>query len=223
MRCKAKAKQRQAQCRLPAVPGMEVCRFHGGKTPRGPASATFRTGRYSKFVPSRMLADYQAAATDPKLMELRGDIATVDARIIDLLKRVDTGEAGSIWIELQSAWDRLARAQARADADTYKIAFDDVARLVNKGGEDTAAWTEIFAMIDQRRKLVVSESRRLETMHQMLSIEKAMLLLANVVDIIKRHVPDRQVLNAIAIDVQRLGEVGQAAYGLPHDDVSEIS
>jgi hypothetical protein len=103
------------------------------------------------------------------------------------------------------------------------IAFDDVARLVNKGGEDTAARTEIFAMIDQRRKLVVSESRRLETMHQMLSIEKAMLLLANVVDIIKRHVPDRQVLNAIAIDVQRLGEVGQAAYGLPHDDVSEIS
>jgi len=170
-----------------------------------------------------MLADYQAAATDPKLMELRGDIATVDARIIDLLKRVDTGEAGSIWIELQSAWVRLARAQAKADADTYKIAFDDVARLVNKGGEDTAAWTEIFAMIDRRRKLVVSESRRLETMHQMLSIEQAMLLLANVVDIIKRHVPDRQALNRIAIDVQRLGEVGEAAYGLPHGDVSEIS
>jgi hypothetical protein len=165
-----------------------------------------------------MLANYQAAATDPKLMELRGDIATVDARIIDLLKRVDTGEAGSIWIELQSAWVRLARAQARADADTYKIAFDDVGRLVNKGGQDTAAWVEIGAMIDRRRKLVVSESRRLETMHQTLSIEKAMLLLANVVDTIRRHVLDRRVLNAIAIDVQRLGEVGQATYGLHRED-----
>jgi hypothetical protein len=208
MQCKAWSRRNQQQCRNHAIKGLEVCRMHGGKTPRGPSSANYKDGRHSRFLPSRMFAAYRAAGLDPKLMELRQEIALLDARMIDVLKRVDTGEAGSIWIELQAAWARLGREQARGDVETYKMAFDDVGRLVTRGVGDTAAWREIGKLIDQRRKLVESEQRRLTLAHEVLSRDQALALVGQVVDIFRRHVSDRDILNAIALDMQALGHRG---------------
>jgi hypothetical protein len=222
MQCKAFSRRNQQQCRNHAMKGLAVCRMHGGKTPRGPASANYKDGRHSRFLPSRMFAAYRAAGLDPELMSLRQDLALVEARIIDVLKRVDTGEAGSIWINLQAAWVRLARAQARADADMYKIAFADVGCLVTKGFGDTVAWREIGELIDQRRKLVESEQRRLALAHEVLSRDQAMALMGQVVDILRRHVPDRDVLSAIALDMQALGHRGNGhtAAADPHATTS---
>jgi hypothetical protein len=201
-RCKAKAKHSQQQCRQPVIPGREVCHYHGGKTPIGPGLPQFKTGHRSKFLPSRMAADYYAAEHDPKLMELRSDIATVDARIIDLLKRVDTGEAGSIWAEAQAAWMRLRRAQVRGHIETYQLACEEMGRLVDTGGQDTAAWLEIGKQIELRRRLVESEQRRLTLAHEVLTADRAMVLLAEVIRILQRHVTDRRILGAIAAEMQ---------------------
>ena len=51
--------------------GLAVCRMHGGKTPRGPASVHYKDGRWSRFLPSRMLAAYREAGLDPELLSLR--------------------------------------------------------------------------------------------------------------------------------------------------------
>jgi hypothetical protein len=218
MQCKAFSRRNQQQCRNHAMKGLQVCRMHGGKTPRGPASANYKDGRYSRFLPARMFAAYRTAEHDPKLMELRQDIALLDARMIDVLKRVDTGEAGSIWVALQAAWARLGWAQVRGNVETYKLAYDDVGRLVTKGVGDTAAWREIGELIDQRRKLVETEQRRLALAHEMLSRDQAMALVGQVVDIFRRYVSDRDVLNAIALDVQALGHRsnGHPAAAGPH-------
>jgi hypothetical protein len=52
-------------------------------------------------------------------------------------------------------------------------------------------------------------------LQQMISAEQLTVLLGVIVEIIARHVTDRQALSAIATDLQRLGHVGDAAYGLP--------
>jgi hypothetical protein len=205
MQCKAFSRRNQAQCRNHAIKGLEVCRMHGGKTPRGPASVHYRDGRYSAFLPSRMLTAYKDAGIDPELMSLHRDLALLDARIIDVLKRVDTGEAGSIWVQLQAAWARLGQAQARGHVETYKLAYDAVGRLVTRGGEDTAAWREIGKLIDQRRKLVEAEQRRLTLASEMISRDQAMAMLGQVVDILRRRIPDRDILNLIAQDMQAIG------------------
>jgi hypothetical protein len=222
MQCKAFSRRNQQQCRNHAMKGLQVCRMHGGKTPRGPASANYKDGRHSRFLPSRMFAAYRAAGLNPELMSLRQDLALIDARMIDVLKRVDTGEAGSVWIELQAAWARLGREQARGNVETYKLVYDDVGRLVTKGVGDTAAWREIGELIDQRRKLVESEQRRLTLAHEMISRDQAMALLGQVVDILRRRIPDRDILNAIALDVQALGHRGNGhtAAADPHATTS---
>ena len=44
--------------------------MHGGTTPRGLALPQTRTGRFSKDLPTRLLANYQAAPADPEMLAL---------------------------------------------------------------------------------------------------------------------------------------------------------
>jgi hypothetical protein len=104
MQCKAQSKLSGERCKRWVTPGRDVCRFHGGKVPRGPALPQFRHGRYSRFLPSRLAATYQTAAKDPELLSLRRELALVDARLDDLLQRVDTGESGALWAPLGQEW-----------------------------------------------------------------------------------------------------------------------
>ena len=158
--------------------------MHGGKTPRGPASVHYKDGRHSRFLPSRMLAAYRAAGLDPELMSLRQDLALLDARIIDVLKRVDTGEAGVVWLAAQAAMARFERARVKKDVEGMEAALADVQRLLTQGASDWAAWRVVGKLIDQRRKLVESEQRRLTLSHEMLSQDRAMALVGQVIDII---------------------------------------
>jgi len=65
-------------------------------------------------------------------------------------------------------------------------------------------WEQIYEVIEQRRRLVVSENRRLVEAGQMLSVEQAMLMIAALTDIINTHVTDRKLLAAITADVSKL-------------------
>src|SRR5688572_15172438 len=91
-RCGAKTRS-GAQCAQPAMPNGR-CRLHGGKTPRGIASANFKHGRYSSALPDRLVGRYLQAVSDPELIALHHDIALVDAFISDVLPRLDAGESG---------------------------------------------------------------------------------------------------------------------------------
>ena len=170
----------------------------------GSGAGRFIHGRYSKFLPSHLAAHYKAAAHDPQLLELRRDIALTDARTIDLLQRVDTGESGAIWRQTQAAMRRFRREQALGNIDTLQQALVQVERLITRGAADHAAWREVGKLIEQRRKLCEGEQKRVTMAHEMLTSEQAMVLLTQIVAIIQRHVPDRAVLAAIAQDVQGL-------------------
>src|SRR5690606_3084472 len=76
-------------CKRAPVPGRTRCRLHGGLTPAGASHYNFKTGRYSKVLPARLRERYEEAAADPELLALREDIALLDSRLDDLLKRVD--------------------------------------------------------------------------------------------------------------------------------------
>ena len=59
-------------------------------------------------------------------------------------------------------------------------------------------------MLDQRRKLVESERKRLTEAQQTLTVEKAMLLIGAIGGIIKAHVQDATTLRKISADISAL-------------------
>lgn len=181
------------------------CRMHGGKTvTAGPTSVTWKHGRYSKYLPGRMLERYTEALSDSELVALRDELSLLDSRLADLLGRVDSGESGRLWRQVADTYDKFRAAYADRDVPTAMEHLRDLDGLIARGQSDYAAWSEIQALIEQRRKLAESERKRLVDMQQMITSEQAMALVAALVDSVKRHVDDRDTLAAINADIIRL-------------------
>lgn len=203
MVCTAK-KTNGEPCKAQAITGKRVCRVHGGMTPSGLASPHYKTGRYSKSLPARLAGHYAEAQSDAALLELRDEVALTDARLADLLGRVDTGESGALWQALQALRLDVIACKRAGDTVGQAKALNALLEMIGQGHADYRAWGEIGAVLDQRRRLVESERKRLVEMQQTLTVEKAMLLVGAIGGIIKAHVQDRHVLSAISNDIQAL-------------------
>jgi hypothetical protein len=80
--------------------------------------------------------------------------------------------------------------------------------LIEVGTQDYAAWNDVRSLLQERCKLVESERKRYVEMGQMITADRAMVLLAQITDIIRRNVVDKQALAAISSDLGRLVSVG---------------
>lgn len=167
-------------------------------------------GRYSKHLPTRLMGRYQEALSDPDLTALREEIALTDARLADLLARVDTGEAGSAWDAAKKAMAEYDRAEASgADDAPYRASLAlRTLRDVLASEQDYEAWNEVHRMVEQRRRLVEAESKRVEKLQQSITADRMMLLMAAVVGVIREHIRDRDTLAALSRDIGRLVSVG---------------
>ena len=81
-----------------------------------------------------------------------------------------------------------------------------VEHLIERAGQDHAAWAEIGELIAQRRKLAESEHKRMVALGQMITSAEALALMHRVVDVVTRHVPDRQIISAIVVEMRSLAE-----------------
>lgn len=182
------------------------CHYHGGKSLAGIASPRYIEGKYSKVIPARLAGNYAAAQADMRLLELRDEVALIDARLLDLLSRVDTGESGAIWADLKKRRMELQAAQKANDTLGQIGALNAILTLIDQGYTDYRAWGEVASTLEQRRRLVESERKRLTEMQQTITAERAMLLLGAVVGVIQQHVHDRAALAGITTGIQKLIE-----------------
>jgi hypothetical protein len=205
-RCGAKNKQNGGTCENWVVRGRTRCRLHGGKALVGSACPHFRSGRYSAYLPERLRERYEQAEGDAELLSLKSEVALTDARLIDLLARVDTGESGQLWANLKKAHEEFKVYRLARDVPKMNVALAKIEALLDSAVQDHTAWGEIGTLIEQRRKLTESEAKRLITLQQMLTTEEAMALAYRLVDIVTRHVTDKHVLRDIVVDLTALVE-----------------
>jgi hypothetical protein len=203
MRCGAKTRHGTGRCGSWPVKGRNRCRMHGGKTPVGTACKHFRSGRYSAYVPARLRARYEQAQADAELLSLRSEVALVDARLAELLSRVDSGESGQLWADLKKAHQEFTVAKRGQDVARMRTALARVEHLIDRAVDDHQAWAEIAELLEQRRRLAESEQKRLVSLQQMMHVEDALLLVRRLSDIITVHIADRKILSAILVDMQQ--------------------
>jgi hypothetical protein len=177
--------------------------MHGGKSLRGLDSPNFKTGRYSKYLPDRLAEKYHEALADEELLRLDDEIALVDARLCEVLSRMTApGESSPVSTRARAALGDLQRALI-AGEDTH----DALTRLdsaLTEGLEEQRASASILTLIEQRRRLVDTERKRLADEDHAVPIEKLMLFMAALLDIIRRRVGDEEIQREIAQDVRAL-------------------
>lgn len=154
-----------------------------------------------------MLATYESAKLDPELLALQDEVALIDSRLIDLMKRVDTGESGATWKAVGDKFRAYQSALHSGKKDSEAEASDllhDLHMLIVDGATDEAAWSEIRSVVNQRVRIVESERKRLVEMQQMVGADQAMLLVRALVSAVREHVRDPAILRAITDDLGRL-------------------
>lgn len=230
LRCTARKKRSEDQCGSFAMANGK-CAVHGGKSLRGADQPMFSHGRYSKYLPTRLLGQYQAARNDPDLLAMRDEVALIDARLVDVLARIQTGESPAAWLLLGSVVTLLQEAVRSAeDADDVGEALERVGdlsgqidALVRRALSEESAWEHARSLVNQRMKLVESERKRMVDLQQMMTSEQALLLAGALVDTVRRHVADRRVLAAISADVDRILSKSDQGRVLTGDVLSRTS
>lgn len=177
------------------------CKAHGGKTPRGIAAPGFKHGAFSKYLHGNLSAMYQEALTDVDLMDIKGEMALLYARLCQLL---ESGESEDLWSAAKGAWFAFKDAYSKGDRDALAEALDELDKLMTRGGEEAGRWNEIYQVQTQLLRNRESERRRLVEMQQMISAEQAMLLISALTHAIRQNVSDRAALTRITDAVVRL-------------------
>lgn len=202
--CGAK-KRDGTPCKQPAMQNGR-CRLHGGKTPHGIASPNFITGRYSKYLPERLLTAYEDAQTDENLLSVRGDIQLLDVLIRSKLVNLDTNDSAQHWIELLKNILKARKSYKNSDMGGLEEALDEMEALADKRRLHYATEQEIVTQLEQRRKLVDTEQKIILGKQQAITYEQAMLLMSAVLESVKRNVTDATALTAIQADfIQLIG------------------
>lgn len=71
-------------------------------------------------------------------------------------------------------------------------------------------WPQIDALIESRRKVVDTESKRLKDLHAMLSVDRVLLIIRYLQDAVRKHVKDPAEQTAVFEEIRRLLKPEQA-------------
>jgi len=106
---------------------------------------------------------------DPKLKELRRQIALLNIRFEQLAGRLDQGETGSLFGDLRAQWAVLQSARQQGNGAAVAQALDAVGQLIVRGGEQEELWGQIVGICGDVQKAVHAETERELVAHAMMS------------------------------------------------------
>lgn len=204
---------KERQCERKATKGYKVCQVHGSGSP-----AQGRPGGKPSFVatrlnalPERLRPTYEASIDDPCLLEFQRDLALSEALITDMLKRLDTGESGELWLKLKEANQNYLKAQSRAaaskapeDITEMRRCLEEQTDLINRGASDFSTRTDLLRFLEQRRRTIDSEYKRLEKLQMMVRLDAFVAFAELVGRVVGELVESPETVNAISYQIEML-------------------
>jgi hypothetical protein len=202
-RCGAQLRGRPGTfCKRTPSPGSNRCRLHGGSSPIGPASATYKHGLYSKLLPRGASKRFARVMKDPELLNAAEEVGLLKMRIGELLFRLQTGETGTLWGDLQAAHAELTAAIRAGDSALFDASLRRLGEVIKNGGAVEETWEELYALIDKKTWVAAREWKRRVDMAQVITLERAIALVTAVMHSVTRHVPDVAARTRISADIK---------------------
>jgi hypothetical protein len=167
------------------------CRHHGGKALGGIGQPSYKDGKKSRNMPTRLLARFNEIMNDPNYLEGRESIALMDARVEDLLGRADSGESLEAWTKAKGCLDR--RDGAREFGFDGEQEIVTLRAIIDGALGDYSAWRGIAEAVEVQRKLRDTERKRIADAGGMLKLEDILKVMGNMLDVVATHVTDLKV------------------------------
>jgi hypothetical protein len=186
-RCNALTR-RNTWCQQWPLKGGKRCKLHGGASPRGPESASWRHGLYSAYLPPKLAESYEAALADPELVDAASGIALLDARLMELLGETGGGKA---WQDAERLYRDLETAIGDGNAAGTREALEELGKHLRAGSAEGKLWREIRATLEDRRRQVDVQRRLMETRQQMVTVDRVMALVTAYEELVRRTVTSK--------------------------------
>ena len=208
-KCGAKTRS-GGSCEQPAVSGGVRCRMHGGKALKGFAHPNYKHGRYSDYMPEKLLHGYRRQLSDRDLLHQRDEIAAIDSMIFESWKKMSDEESGALWKELRKAWREMEQEQVLASTPTLsqqtraahlRAASDKIALvgdLIRRGAYDFQVQEEILNLFERKRRLIESQGKREVQERLLISYEDASVMFGDLAEAVLAEVEDEDVLVRIS-------------------------
>jgi hypothetical protein len=181
--------------------------MHGGTHKRGLEHHAVKTGRYSKSMPTKLAANYEASLKDREQLSLKPEIALVDAKLNQLLERIPEAESGAGWKAIKNHIVDLRGELAEGKVVQVAVRLDKMEALTLDAINEEATWQDIRQAVHDRRLLAESERKRAVEAQQILTAEQALTLMGVIESIIVKHVTDYDARIAIATELERLAYI----------------
>jgi hypothetical protein len=122
------------------------------------------------------------------------------------------GRRSKLMKEIKGLGEHYERALSDPDLlrldDEIALVDARIAQLLEKASTPRSSidglWPQLDALIESRRKLVDTESKRMKDLHAMVSVDRVMLIVSYLADSVKKHVKDTAAQTAILTDLRRL-------------------
>jgi uncharacterized protein YjcR len=175
--------------------------MHRGGAAKGVNHYNFKHGRYSKSMPDRLVSRYEQALADEERHDLRDEISLSEAKIDDLLSKMESGESDTAWMRM-----RALEAQMQRTGDDAKRAelLRQLLHIVRVGAEEALAWNDVDKWTSRKQRLVESDMKVAQVKQEMVSAEEVMAAFGMILDSIRRHVDDQATRAAVARDIRSL-------------------
>lgn len=209
--------RRGTACQQPAVSGGVRCRMHGGHARKGVAHPNYKHGRYSDFMPEKLLHGYRRQLTDRDLLHQRDEIAAVDAMIFEALQSMSDADAPGVWTELRRLWREAVDASDGGDARSAAAKMSVIGEIIRRGAAYFDQREDVLYLIERRRRLVDSQSRREIQERLAITYEDANAMFRDIAEAVRAEVEDQAVVARIA---NRFAIISGRAGGLGSNDAN---
>ena len=151
------------------------CKKHGGLSPKGAASGTWKNGSRSKYakMPQQLRARYEAGLQDPELTHHRGQIAMIDAALDDFFGEYESGASPELWKAVKAEVGKLDVANSAGDYRKAREHFETLKQLVAEGFGHSQQSLTLLRLLEARRRHADSETKRRLSESMTFSVEQA--------------------------------------------------
>lgn len=195
--CTAKSKRTGERCKQTAMHGSNVCYMHGGKSPKGIASATYKHGRYSRYTRANITEKLDRLLADPDILQLHDEIRLVTLRIDEKLDRLETVDAKAIMQELLTLSDKINNGLHNQDFVKVDEANQHMRDILVSRIRSHDVDEDIRRDMEQRRKLIETQRKLNADAEQMLTAVQVMTIMKTLLHAIKENVSDKSALQNI--------------------------
>lgn len=167
MKCTATSKRTRGRCGANAMTGRTVCYHHGGRSPVGIASATYRHGAYSAL-PGPIHETYLKVRADPDFLSVADELHVLRALAAHLAGGLGV-DVVAVRREVGSAWDGLQVAKVSRSPEKVRESMERLEQAIAGARQTATKVDELIVMFDTIRKLSDTETKRTVLAKEMLT------------------------------------------------------